>query len=191
MNSIYVLMDNTSDHRGGGRMMSILKENLSDEIKFVTQEKQIPASATVILPPWNPYKPQNYDPSIGRKRIQFLYDLIPIKYPDAFPSGLKATYTYWRNKRFLKKIDACITISDHSKQDIVNILGIPEQKVHVVYPTTSQIFFDRTPKMPYSDLKTRYTLPKNHIVYMLVIITGTKIFQTLLKLLKLQIFLLS
>jgi len=65
----------------------------------------------------------------------------------------------------MKKADRIITISEFSKKDIINYVGYPENKIHIVYPAVDHERFylqrDRT-------ILKKYTIPENQKIVLYV-----------------------
>lgn len=61
-----------------------------------------------------------------------IHDVIPLVFPEQYPPGIKGKLRFLRQKKALQKVDAVITDSECSKQDIVRLLQYPEEKIHVV-----------------------------------------------------------
>ena len=61
-----------------------------------------------------------------------VYDLSFLRYPDAF-----RPFNRWYLSRFtthsVKQARAVITISESTRQDVINLLGAPAQRVHTIY----------------------------------------------------------
>jgi len=94
-----------------------------------------------------------------RKTVVTCYDLIPYIYSND-------RSLYWRlNIRGMKKADRIITISEFSKKDIINYVGYPENKIHIVYPAVDHERFylqrDRT-------ILKKYTIPENQKIVLYV-----------------------
>jgi glycosyltransferase involved in cell wall biosynthesis len=72
-------------------------------------------------------------------------DLIPLKFPDLYQKGVGGI-----RYRFARYLERCaiqsavgiITISEASKNDIVEIMGIPPERVHVTYLGVDDSFFN-------------------------------------------------
>jgi glycosyltransferase involved in cell wall biosynthesis len=47
-------------------------------------------------------------------------------------------------ERILKRCDGIIAISHHARCEAIQILGIPEERIHVVYPGVASAFFEAT-----------------------------------------------
>ncbi len=72
-------------------------------------------------------------PVIEAKKVSILYDLIIYKFPKETHETIVATQK--RKGEWVKKeADAVICISEATKRDAVNILGIKEHLLKVVYP---------------------------------------------------------
>src|SRR3989338_10434975 len=69
-----------------------------------------------------------------------IHDLIPLKYPQAYPPGLRGRLKWWRQKLKLRQAAGIITDSQASKQDIIKFTGIDAERIHVVYLAADEIF---------------------------------------------------
>ncbi|KKQ97147.1 MAG: Mannosyltransferase [Candidatus Woesebacteria bacterium GW2011_GWA1_39_12] len=72
--------------------------------------------------------------------ILTIHDLIYLIYPKHYPAGIKGKLRFLIQRELVKKMDAIITVSETSKKDIVRFLGIPQEKIHVVYLAPREIF---------------------------------------------------
>jgi glycosyltransferase involved in cell wall biosynthesis len=93
-----------------------------------------------------------------------VHDLIPLVYKDYFPAGIRGTLKWNVQKRNLKKASSIITDSEISKKDIVNILGIDESHVHVVYLAPGEEFIPQS-KERIDSLKEKYHLSDEYLLY--------------------------
>lgn len=72
-------------------------------------------------------------PPSNAKKVTILYDLIVYTYPNE--TSQKIVDVQKRKLAWVKKeIDKIICISKSSKEDAKKILGIPEEKLEVIYP---------------------------------------------------------
>ena len=144
--------DKIGQFRGGGRIIQILKENFP-EADFVndlisqsfwrvpTKSRDPSRISNLLIPTFNPFSsPLITNKLTTSKQLLIIYDVIPLKYPESFPAGIKGNFNLWRNKQALKNFDKIITISESSKKDIIRWLSVPEEKVMVIYPTLSNNF---------------------------------------------------
>ena len=99
------------------------------------------------------------------KTILTVHDLIPLKYPKKFPSGIRGKIAWWRQKNTLKKINAVITDSLASARDIHAFTNIPKDKIHVVPLAVSKEYKHLSAsEISKLDLK-KYDLSQNFILY--------------------------
>ena len=76
-------------------------------------------------------------------RVVTVHDLIPLKYPGHFPSGIRGALK-WLIQRFaLLKTDRLITDSQNSKSDIIQLAGIPAGRIKVIPLAADEFFADR------------------------------------------------
>lgn len=72
-------------------------------------------------------------PTIKAKKATILYDLIVYKYPKETDKRIIATQRR-RFKWVKQEVDLIICISEATKKDAMETLGIPEKKLQVIYP---------------------------------------------------------
>lgn len=99
------------------------------------------------------------------KTVVTIHDLIPLIYPKHYPPGLRGRIKLQVQKLLLRKVDAIITVSETSKKDIVRFLGVPQEKIEVVYEAPRKIF----KKLESGDwklkIKKQYGLPNHFVLY--------------------------
>lgn len=144
MSSIYcydpTANDPLSKVRGVGRYLQILRENFLEwnfTSKLVVPNLHL---ITFINPFFNFLQSPLSMGRIAKKQIAVIHDLIPLKYPEHFPVGIKGKLNIFLNKLALKNYDVIVTDSETSKIDIMRLLGLPENKVKVIYPCLPKIF---------------------------------------------------
>ncbi|MBP9702327.1 glycosyltransferase family 4 protein [Candidatus Woesebacteria bacterium] len=94
--------------------------------------------------------------------IVTVHDLIPLRFPEHFPSGVRGKIKYLLQKSALKQASGIITDSVASKADIVKYVGYPESRVHVVPlaagSISATVALGRT-------IAKEYDLPERYILY--------------------------
>ncbi len=100
-----------------------------------------------------------------QKRVVTIHDVIPLVFPDKFPAGLKGRFNLQRQKLALKNTDAVICDSVTSKQDIINKLGYPQDKIHAVYLAQGKNFKKINDKKLLNKISKKYKLPLRFILY--------------------------
>ncbi|MCS6956373.1 MAG: glycosyltransferase family 4 protein [Patescibacteria group bacterium] len=153
-------LDKKSAVRGVGRYLQILKENFPDWtfINNIENLKLKIKNSIFINPFFNFLKPPLTLNRLAKKQIAVIHDLIPLKYPFYFPTGIRGKINIFLNKLALKNYDLIITDSKASKDDITNILKIPENKIKVVYPCLPRSFL----KLKIENLKLKI---ENYCLY--------------------------
>lgn len=136
------ISDTLSRARGIGRYLEVLKENFSLEFEFIADSRAMTYDSIFINPFFNFLQPPTILKRIAKKQIAVIHDLIPLKYPEHFPFGIKGGINIFLNRQVLKDYDFIITDSQASKKDIIQILKIKENIIKVVYPCLSKTFIN-------------------------------------------------
>jgi glycosyltransferase involved in cell wall biosynthesis len=76
----------------------------------------------------------------GTRKVITIHDLVPYIYPETTPG--KQFNFFWKTilKLIKNRADAIIAVSNHTKMDCIKYLGIPEEKIRVIYEATDEIF---------------------------------------------------
>lgn len=111
---------------------------------------------------FDPYALTLKRPSFARKCIVTVHDLIPLKFSDHFPAGLRGKFKWQIQKWQLKRADAIITDSHSSADDISLLVGYPKERIYVIplaAPNTT-ITADLA-----RSVQKEYALPSRYILY--------------------------
>ena len=105
----------------------------------------------------------------GIKCISVVHDVIPWVYPEYYPFLYKKYLSFFV-PRSLKKSEIVITVSKHSKKDIIDTFGLSEDKIRIVYNTASDKFIKskRVADDRINSFK-ELNLPDNYLLYVGVI----------------------
>jgi len=100
------------------------------------------------------------------KTVVTIHDLIPLIYPKHYPPGIRGMFKFKLQKYLIKRVDGIITPSETSKKDIVRFLGIPQEKIKVIYEAPKEIFkiLDTSDQM-LDKIEKKYKLPKKFVLY--------------------------
>ncbi|MBI4058743.1 glycosyltransferase family 4 protein [Candidatus Microgenomates bacterium] len=94
--------------------------------------------------------------------VTTIHDLVPILFPDS--SHPKIVAAHQRRLTWVKKeADMIIAVSEATKKDIIEHLGIPEQKIAVVYEA-SDSSVKKMGEVAIGELKKKYQLPKEYLL---------------------------
>ncbi|MDA3840655.1 MAG: glycosyltransferase family 1 protein [Patescibacteria group bacterium] len=98
-------------------------------------------------------------------KIITVHDLSFLRYPEFFSYKNNLWHKFIQAKKTLKSFDKIVAISKNTKNDIVELLNIPEDKIEVIYSgIDSQYNALNTDELARSVLKQKYNLPDNFIL---------------------------
>ena len=100
------------------------------------------------------------------KWIVTIHDLIPLIYPEHYPSGIRGKIKSLIQRQSLGKAEGIIAVSQTTKKDIVRFLGIPEGKIEVIYEAPREVFKRlevRDQKLV--GIRKKYNLPPHFVLY--------------------------
>ena len=96
------------------------------------------------------------------QRIQTVYDLIPVLYPQYFGASERAFM-----RRLLASIgggDRILAISESTRSDLCDYTGIDPGQVSVIHLAASERFFPCTDPQRISSIRSNYGIPDGHYV---------------------------
>ena len=100
------------------------------------------------------------------KTIVVFHDLSFVRFPEffSFPKMLWHRLVYPKNQA--KKADLIIAVSNSTKKDLIDLYGIPQEKIKVIYPAAGKEFKPIEKNDPQVfGVKRRYNLPEKFILY--------------------------
>lgn len=157
--------------RGTGFYTENLKEALfhyfpENTYILTSRGEKITASVDIIHYPY--FEPFFLTLPVLKKfpSVVTVHDLTPFVFPRNFPAGIKGNIR-WLIQRFsLKNMNAVITDSQSSKEDIIRFTGISEKKVHVISLAAGNAYKKITVNQEERDLLIKkYNLPERFILY--------------------------
>ncbi len=97
------------------------------------------------------------------KRVMTVHDLSYLRHPEFFDTKHQLWHTLSRSSRLLQTADHLIAVSEHTKRDCMELLGIPEEKITVVYEAATL-----TPptKQEVEHIKKKYNLPNTFVLFL-------------------------
>lgn len=101
----------------------------------------------------------------NKPTVVTIHDLIPFKFPKYFPIGLKGKLIWELQKVSLKNIQAVITDSYKSKDDIIRFTGLQAIRIIPIYLGVDDEFKIIDDKYKLSQFKKKLKLPDNFILY--------------------------
>jgi glycosyltransferase involved in cell wall biosynthesis len=84
-----------------------------------------------------------------------IHDLVAFLFPETIPKKY-AYYMRWLLKRVVKRADRIISVSENTKQDLVEVLGVDPKRISVVYEAAQPMFKHIDDPLILADVKSRY-----------------------------------
>lgn len=97
------------------------------------------------------------------KKIVTVHDLIFMRHPEFYNPADRKVYTV-KTKKSCALADAIVAVSEQTKNDLIELLQVPEEKIHVVYQTCDENFFHESEYTTNDHSPEKY-LPDNYILY--------------------------
>ena len=94
-----------------------------------------------------------------------IHDLIPLAVPGYHRSRQSALYSRLM-RATCRRAGVIITVSEHSKRDIVRLLGIPEDQIRVTYEAADERFNAKPEPGEAERLRAAYSLPEKYLLYL-------------------------
>jgi len=163
------VLNNLNVARGVGTYTRLLTEELKNNqeinlIKSSTLEKNEKVKINITHYPFFDLFFDTLPISPFKKVVVTIHDVIPLLYPEFYPPGIKGKLRFKKQKLALKNVNAVITDSQASKADIVKYLGLPEEKVHVIYLAAGAELTKQEDKF-IRKVSRKYKLPKKYLLY--------------------------
>lgn len=92
-----------------------------------------------------------------------VHDLAFLKFPETFFFG-KRFYKQNITKLTIKKAKAIISVSENTKRDIVDLFGIPKERIYVIPEGISPDFKQISDKSSLDKVRQKYDLPDRYIL---------------------------
>lgn len=98
------------------------------------------------------------------KTVVTIHDVIPLIFPQRYKPGLKGMIRFFLQLVSLHTVSAVITDSECSKRDIMKYLGMPKEKIHVVYLAGNPGIQRQTSEVV-RRVSLQYNLPQKYVLY--------------------------
>ncbi len=105
-------------------------------------------------------------PSTRVPTVVTIHDVIPLQFPAHYPVGIRGRLSHLRQASRLGRAKAIVTDSQRSKQQIVELLGCPQDKVIVVHLAANPLLF------PTSTNESKSVQRKHHLSSPYVLFVG-------------------
>lgn len=98
------------------------------------------------------------------KTVITIHDLTYVRFPEAVNPIMMRDLPQMLPEH-AQRAHAIVADSESAKRDIVEILGVPSEKVHVILPGVSEIFRPVIDRLFLSEVRARYRLPDKFILF--------------------------
>lgn len=155
-----LLNDEMGAVRGAGSFATTLNESLEQFGAKYNLSLSRTSPEVVIHTQFSPYRSLPFVK--GTKNVLVIFDAILLKYPNHFPAGIRGNFQWWMNKFSLHMYDSFLTISETSKLEISQVVGIKSEKIYSIGCAAKKIFYEDQ-----SNTKTKlpFELPQSFVLY--------------------------
>jgi glycosyltransferase involved in cell wall biosynthesis len=156
--------------RGVGSYTRLLVDSLKRYEKkhsysLFTRGQKIPVNADLVHYPY-------FDPFFltlpfakPKPTVVTVHDLIPLVFPDKFPTGFRGAIKWQIQKQSLHGAQRILTDSNSSKNDITRIAGIKKEIIDTVYLAPDPEYHPVGDPAALDDVRKKFSLPKQFILY--------------------------
>lgn len=141
-----------------------LKQNTDIHVELIEENKSYDNFDLIHFPFFDLFK-RTLPLKISKPFVVTIPDLIPLQFPQHYPSGFKGRANLFFQKLALKKAKSVIAISETVKNDISKILNINKQKIFITHLAPSNNFQKINDKKILQQAKNKYNLPEKFVLY--------------------------
>ena len=99
----------------------------------------------------------------GIKSVVTIHDLIFLRHPEYY-HWLDAKIYAWKFRYTCREADRIIAISERTKQDVMELGGVPEEKIEVVYQSCAPKFKALLQEEVLQQVRQKYRLPQRFLL---------------------------
>ncbi|MGX8712742.1 MAG: glycosyltransferase family 4 protein [bacterium] len=97
----------------------------------------------------------------GMKQVVTMHDLIVFRFPEFFKPADRVIHKV-KMRHACRVADVVVAISEQTKRDLMELMGVDEKKIKVVYQSCDPIFWGV--KGTNAEVRNRYNLPEKYII---------------------------
>ena len=106
------------------------------------------------------------DPHLARRTAVTFYDLIPLQYPDQYLGDKRIRDWYQPKLEQLKKAGQLLAISDSSRREAIDLLGIQAERVVAISSGVDELFRPRQlAPAAMAELRARFGITRSSVLY--------------------------
>lgn len=100
----------------------------------------------------------------GKPVVVTIHDLIAIRFGKDIPTGSRLYFGKWMPFSY-RYADHIIAVSEHTKRDIMELLGVPNEKITVIYEAMDEAFQPIRDKRAIERVKQKYNTGDHFILH--------------------------
>jgi glycosyltransferase involved in cell wall biosynthesis len=108
------------------------------------------------------WSPGGSGPLMVPKQVVTIHDTAHLEYPEWYSPKFSSWYR-WLLPRLAKRVSHIITVSNYSRNQIIEILGIEPSKVSVIPCGVDSVFFNVSTEM-IDNVRKKYQLPSEYVL---------------------------
>ncbi len=97
------------------------------------------------------------------KKVVTIHDLIFIRYPDLYPFIDRKIY-HSKFRHACNIADVIIAVSQQTKNDLVEFLGVDDKKIKVVYQGCNHLYYNLIDEPEQQRVREKYNLPNDYLL---------------------------
>ncbi len=106
----------------------------------------------------------NFTPLSGQTpTVLTIHDLSFLRQPEFFSGRQRLWHASLRLQKLVERVDKIVAISENTKRDLQELLGVPENKIEVIYSAVGGQFRPLSPEQ-LSAIKQKYSLPERFVL---------------------------
>lgn len=148
----------------GEELFKALKKGNAVDISRVDYDNDLSGFDVVHYPYFDPFF-LTLPVVKAKPTIVTVHDLIPFKFPEYFPRGIRGEIKWFIQKLSLGGTKAIITDSLASQKDIAKFTGIDEEKISVIYLGVRSEFKVLKSRDTLQKVRGKYKLPQNFLLH--------------------------
>jgi glycosyltransferase involved in cell wall biosynthesis len=153
------------EDQSAGRGVGFYGEALRDNLAKLSEVELVDKNADVVHYTYFKLFVPDLPLVFGRQKIvATIHDLTPLVLPELYPVGLKGKAGLIYQQSRAKKINAIVTDSQNSKDDISRLFAIDKHKLFVTPLASRSIFFDDINESATKKVAKKYQLPKDFVL---------------------------
>jgi glycosyltransferase involved in cell wall biosynthesis len=100
------------------------------------------------------------------RKVITVHDLSYLRYPSFFSGRKNLWHKLINVKKILDQFDAIIAVSENTKKDIIELAGVDEKKITVIYSGLSEKYRRINDEQKLKEVKLKYDLPAKFILFL-------------------------